>query len=106
MKKYLLYILFALTSLCLTACEVEVHWFEHSAYVPWYYVWVPSILVTVIAVAIVHVCIIHTTFRCPKCGEKFRPGRFEFSAWMHLDSSRLMRCPKCGCKGFCPKDDD
>ncbi len=52
--------------LSLCACEVRVNWFGEHAYVPWYLVVVPVLLIFVIA----HVCMICRTYRCPKCGRR------------------------------------
>ncbi len=101
MKKFFLIIILAALCLSLCSCMVEVHWFEHSTYLPWYVVWIPAIIITVIILAVAHNIIISKTYKCPKCGQVFSPKRFEISAWMHCGTARLMRCPKCGHKGFC-----
>ncbi len=102
MKRHLrLYLSLVAASLSLCACEVRVNWFGEHAYVPWYLVVVPVLLIFVIA----HVCMICRTYRCPKCGHTFRPRFYEVSSWIHDSGKRVVRCPKCGRRGFCPKDE-
>ncbi len=92
---------FAMITMMLTSCQVEVHWFEHRTFVPWYVVWIPVVFILLIA----HICVINREYKCPKCGTVFRPKWYAFSAWLHMDSKRVVRCPSCGFKGFCEKNE-
>ncbi len=101
MKRYLrLFLPLAAVALCLCGCEIRVNWFGKHAYVPWYVVVVPVLLILIMA----HICLVRQTYRCPKCGHTFRPKWYEFSAWIHDDDTRVVKCPKCERKGFCPRD--
>ncbi len=101
MKRHLrLCLWLAVTVLCLGGCEIRVNWFGSHAYVPWYVVVVPALLIPVIA----HICFVRQTYRCPKCGHTFRPRWYELSSWIHEDDTRVVRCPQCGRKGFCPRE--
>ena len=106
MKKFCIALLTLIFIFTLTSCDVEVHWSEHSTYVPWYVVWIPVIAFIIIVLSISHIYIIKKQYVCPKCGKVFKPRWYEFSSWIHMGSDRVMRCPKCNYKGFCRKCDE
>lgn len=95
MKKILFFPLVVLT---LTSCKIN--WFGASYDVPWWAIVIPAAIILIIS----HICIIRTTFVCPKCENSFRPHFYEISAWIHMGNKRACKCQKCGYKGFCEKE--
>lgn len=104
MKKIsIVFLLMFASVLSLTSCEV--HFGQNSFDVPWWVIAVPVLFITIIIMVMVQKDIIGNSYSCPQCGECFKPKWYEFSAWLHINDSRVVRCPKCGRKGFCkPKE--
>lgn len=103
MKKSSRICLILLNICILTSCEVQ--YFGHSYDVLWYYIAVPVAIFSVLCLALSHISIIHQTFKCPKCGAKFRPKWYEISSWLHINDDRVVKCPVCKKKGFCKRID-
>ncbi len=106
MKRFCILVLSLFSVFTLTSCNVEVHWGAHSTYVPWYVVWIPVAVFTIVVLTVAHICVIKRRYVCPKCGKIFHPKWYEFSSWIHMGSDRVMRCPECKYRGFCRKSDD
>ena len=97
MKKAILTIYALISTMSLTACNVN--WFGSTIDVPWWLIVIPLVLIFVVA----HVCIVKTIYECPECHNEFRPKWYEISSWVHLNGKRIVRCPKCNRRGFCKK---
>lgn len=99
-KKYRLFCLIFVIVIYLTSCEA--HFGKTRFYVPW---WVFA-LFTAVILTIAHIYIISKHYKCPKCGERFKPKWFELSTWLHYGNQRVVKCRKCGYRGFCNCDDN
>lgn len=97
--KNLIFILILALLFTLTSCEV--HLGAAVFEVPWWLIAIPVVLLLVIA----HLIILCKNYRCPYCGQIFRPKWYEISAWIHMGNCRAMKCPHCGKKGLFPPAD-
>ena len=93
MKRGFACLLFALAFL-LTACEARA-----ELEIKWYYL-LPALIFLVI---FSRVCLLRTTFLCPRCGAEFSPRWYQLFLTVHMGSRRLLRCPHCGGRHFCPR---
>ncbi len=91
--------------LWLTGCDLRIRWQGVTHVVPWYVVWLPAIVFTVIVLALCVRYYTNQSYRCPRCGHVFQPRRREISILLHQNDEHVARCPRCGRKGFCPRDD-
>lgn len=83
----------------------SIQWFSDTYTVPWYVVWIPILLFVLLAVILTQRHIMAQTFRCPNCGRELHVRALEFSAWLHENDDRVIRCSACGRKGFCRRID-
>ena len=86
----------------LTSCEAHVG--DNEFYIPWQALMLFDVVIILAALALAHIYIITRHFKCPRCGTVFRPKWYEISSWLHLGSSRLVKCPHCHYRGFCEKE--
>lgn len=95
MKKLLLSLI--LLSSTLTLCSCKVNWFTTTIDVPWYYIAIPVLLISVFG----YIILMSKTYVCPYCKTEFKAKPYELSVMMHMNRKRLAKCPNCGKKGFC-----
>ncbi len=97
MKKYILFVVTAISMLSLTSCKVN--WFGETLDVPWYFIAAPVALILVVS----YIILISRSYVCPECKTEIRPKWYDVSVCFHLGNKRVLKCPKCGRRGFCER---
>ena len=77
-----------------------VNWFGAHYSVPWYFVWVPVILLIALILLLSLRILTKRTYVCPTCGKRHKPKRYDFRVLLHVGKDRLQRCPFCGETNF------
>ena len=95
MKKVFLFFVILTITLSLSSCTVN--WFGSTVDVPWYFVAVPVLLISVFGYTI----LMSKTYICPHCKTEFQAKPHQLYVTIHMGRKRMAKCPKCGRKGFC-----
>jgi len=103
MKKVFLPLILLISTLILSSCQVN--WFGSHFDVPWYFIAVPVLVVSIVVFIVSYVIIVSKTYVCPKCKNEFKPKWHYIYITIHFDDSRIAKCPNCGRKGFCKRKD-
>ena len=95
MKKLLFVLLLLIMTVSLTSCTVN--WFGDTMEVPWYFVAIPILLISVLGYFI----LMSKTYVCPHCQTEFKAKPYQLYVAIHMGNKRVAKCPHCGRKGFC-----
>ena len=95
MKKASFILIILAIALSLSSCTVN--WFGDTIDVPWYFIAIPILLISVFGYFI----LISKTYVCPYCNTEFKVKPHQLSVVVHMCKKRLAKCPNCGKKGFC-----
>ena len=95
MKKALLFFVLLTVTFSLTSCTVN--WFGDTRDVPWYFIAIPIILISVFGYFI----LMSKTYICPHCKTEFKAKPHQLYVTVHMGGKRIAKCPSCGRKGFC-----
>lgn len=95
MKKIFLLLMIVVIALSLTSCTVN--WFGGTRDVPWYFIAIPILLISVFGYFI----LMSKTYICPHCQTEFKAKPYQLYVAIHMGRKRMAKCPSCGKKSFC-----
>ena len=95
MKKVGFFLVLLTIMLSLTSCTVN--WFGGTVDVPWYFVAIPILLISIFGYFI----LMSKTYICPCCKTEFKAKPHQLYVTVHMGGKRIAKCPNCGRKGFC-----
>lgn len=95
MKKVFLFFIILIITLSLSSCAVN--WFGDTIDVPWYFIAIPVVLISVFGYFI----LMSKIYICPNCKTEFKAKPLQLYVAVHVGRKRIAKCPKCGRKGFC-----
>ena len=81
-------------TILLTSCEVNLG--NRTADVPWYYIAIPVVLISILG----YLILMNMTFVCPNCKTEFKPKWYHLSVMMHMGRKRYVICPMCKSRGY------